>query len=150
MRPDIITVVLITMLIGLIITLAVNRYQKKLLDRKYQLTQETLNADFIQKTRDLEIGAKEELHAKREVMDKELFERRKRVSEEERRMERRRTKIDRHISDLNKREKELNKYKSDVEQKDQEIDNKLQQQAQELQRIAGLTKSEAKNDNKKI
>ena len=146
MRPDIMTVVLITMLIGLIIILAVNRYQKKLLDRKHQLAQEALDADYSQKIRDLELGAKEELHAKREVMDKELFERRKRVSDEERRMEQRRTKIDRHSSDLNKREKELNKYKSDVEQKDQEIDNKLQEQAQELQRIAGLTKSEAKDE----
>ena len=108
------TVVLITMLIGLIIILAVNRYQKKLLDRKHQLAQEALDADYSQKIRDLELGAKEELHAKREVMDKELFERRKRVSDEERRMEQRRTKIDRHSSDLNKREKELNKYKENI------------------------------------
>ena len=54
MGPDIMIVVLITMLIGLIIILAVNRYQKKFLERKYQLAQEELNANFIQKTRDLE------------------------------------------------------------------------------------------------
>jgi Tfp pilus assembly protein PilV len=42
MGPDIMIVVLITMLIGLIIILAVNRYQKKFLERKYQLAQEEL------------------------------------------------------------------------------------------------------------
>ena len=73
MGLDIMIVVLITMLIGLIIILAVNRYQKKFLERKYQLAQEELNANFIQKTRDLELGAKEELHAKREVMDLSLI-----------------------------------------------------------------------------
>ena len=146
MRPDIITVILITILISVIILVALNRYYKNLLYRKHQLSQEKLESDYEQRTRDLEIGAKEDLHNKREILDKELFERRKRVSDEERRMEQRRNKLEIQSSELDKRKNKLDKYKFDIEQKDKEIDDKLGLQLEELQRIAGLTKSEAKNE----
>jgi ribonuclease Y len=150
MRPDIITVVLVTTLIGAISLLVVHRYQKKLLDTKQQLEQERMDAEYNQKVRDLELSVKDEIHAKREVMDKELFERRKRVSEEEGRMEQRRSKVDRYSSELHKRENELNKLKVEVEKKNQEIDDSIQTQLQELQRIAGLTTSEAKDELMRI
>ena len=150
MRPDIITVVLVTTLIGAISLLVVHRYQKKLLDTKQQLEQERMDAEYNQKVRDLELSVKDEIHAKREVMDKELFERRKRVSEEEGRMEQRRSKVDRYSSELHKRENELTKLKVEVEKKNQEIDDSIQTQLQELQRIAGLTTSEAKDELMRI
>ncbi len=150
MRPDIIIVVPVIMLIGVITLLAISRYQKKLLDRKQQLEQERMDAEYNQKVRDLDLSVKEEMHAKREVMDTELFERRKRVSDEERRMEQRRIKIDRRSSELEKRENELSKLKVEIDQKNQEVDNSIQTQLQELQRVAGLTKSEAKDELMRI
>tara|TARA_B100000029_G_scaffold482701_1_gene533153 strand:+ start:86422 stop:87948 length:1527 start_codon:yes stop_codon:yes gene_type:complete len=150
MRLDIMTVTLITILISVIIIVTFNRYQKNLLYREHQLTQEKLESEYRQKARNLEIGAKEDLHSKRELMDKELFGRRKRVSDEERRMEQRRNKLEKYSSNLDERENELKKYMSDIEQKDKEVEGKLEAQTVELQRIAGLTKSEAKDELMRI
>jgi ribonuclease Y len=65
-------------------------------------------------------------------------------------MEGRRSKIDRDVSDLQKREDELSKLKVEINKKNQEVDQSIENQTQELQRIAHLTKNEAKDELMRI
>ena len=146
MRLDIVSIGVFTLVVGMIIVLVVLRFQRKKLETKQQLEQERIDAKYSQKVRDLELGVKDELHKQREIANKEISQRRSRISEEERRMERRRSKIDRDVSDLQNRENELSRLKVEINKKNQEVDQSIENQTQELQRIANLTKNEAKDE----
>ena len=140
MRLDIVSIGVFTLVVGMIIVLVVLRFQRKKLETKQQLEQERIDAEYSQKVRDLELGVKDELHKQRDLANKEISQRRSRISEEERRMEQRRSKIDRDVSDLQKRENELSRLKVEINKKNQEVDQSIEDQTQELQRIANLTK----------
>ena len=146
MRLDIVGIGVFTLVVGMIIVLVVLHSQRKKLETKQQLEQERIDAKYSQKVRDLELGVKDELHKQREIANKEISQRRSRISEEEGRMEGRRSKIDRDVSDLQKREDELSKLKVEINKKNQEVDQSIENQTQELQRIAHLTKNEAKDE----
>ena len=146
MTLNIIILVLAIITIGSILLLLIYRYQKNVLETKYSLNNERLNAEYDQKMRDLELSVKDELHAKRDTMDKELFARRKRVSEEERRMESRRNKMDQRSSRLDQRSRDLKKLNTEIKQKKKQIDANIKTQFEELQRVASMTKLEAKDE----
>ena len=86
MRLDIVGIGVFTLVVGMIIVLVVLHSQRKKLETKQQLEQERIDAKYSQKVRDLELGVKDELHKQREIANKEISQRRSRISEEEGRL----------------------------------------------------------------
>ena len=91
------------------------------------------------------LEAKEEIHRLRDENELELKSRRQEVSKAERRIQQKEENIDRKIESLEKREHGLTKREQSMEEKHREIDAYLAKQVEELERISGYTKDEAKH-----
>ncbi len=91
------------------------------------------------------LEAKEEIHRLRDENEAELKARRNEVSKSERRILQKEENIDRKLENLEKREHGLQKREQSMEEKHREIDSYIQKQVEELERISGYTKEEAKH-----
>ena len=90
------------------------------------------------------IKAKEEIMNNRKELDLEIKERRAEIQRQESRIIQKEENLDRRTSDLDKKEKDLeNEYKS-LEVQKGEVNELYEKEAQELQRIASLSKEEAR------
>lgn len=102
------------------------------------------NAESLKKEKILE--AKEEIHRQRADLENELRNRRNEMSKSERRIQQREENMERKLDNLEKREQNLNKRERSIEDKHKEIDGYINKQIQELERISGYTKDEAKQE----
>ena len=91
------------------------------------------------------LEAKEEIHKLREEYEGELKSRRSEVSKAERRIQQKEENIDRKLESIEKRENGLSKREQSMNEKHREIDAYIQKQVEELERISGYTKEEAKH-----
>ena len=91
------------------------------------------------------LEAKEEIHRLRDENEAELKARRTEVSKSERRVLQKEENIERKLENLEKREHGLQRREQSMEEKHREIDAYLQKQVEELERISGYTKEEAKH-----
>ena len=82
--------------------------------------------------------AKEEIMNSRKDLDNEIRERRSEVQQQEQNLENK-------MEHIERKEQEIENKKQELENKKQEISKTLDKQMQELQRISGLSKEEAKN-----
>ena len=83
--------------------------------------------------------AKEEIMNSRKDLDNEIRERRSEVQQQERRLLQKEENLENKMEHIERKEQE------ELENKKQEISKTLDKQMQELQRISGLSKEEAKN-----
>jgi len=90
------------------------------------------------------IKAKEEIMNNRKELDQEIKERRSEVQKQETRMIQREENLDKRLENLEKKEKDLDREYQSIETQKQEVNELHEKQIQELQRIADLTKEEAK------
>jgi len=88
--------------------------------------------------------AQEEIMKSRKELDLEIKERRGEVLVQERRIVQKEENLESKIKLLEKKEKELEQKNLQIEQKIKLTDETLNKQKEELQRISGLTKEEAK------
>lgn len=88
--------------------------------------------------------AKEEIMIARKELDQEIKERRGEVLLQERRIVQKEENLDNRTNMLEKKEKDLENKNLKLDEKTKEIDVVLEKQMNELQRIAGLSKDEAK------
>lgn len=88
--------------------------------------------------------AKEEIIQARNELDKEIKERRGEVALQEKRIIQKEEALERRNDSLERREKELEKKHQELDEGKNELDNLINKQMEELQRISGLTKEEAK------
>ena len=98
--------------------------------------------DNLKKEKILE--AKEEIHKLREDYENELKIRRGEVQKSERRILQKEENIDRKLDNIEKRENGLAKREQSMNEKHKEIDNYISKQIQELERISGYTREEAR------
>ena len=89
-------------------------------------------------------NAQEEIMKSRKELDLEIKERRGEVLVQERRIVQKEENLESKIKLLEKKEKELEQKNQQIEQKIKLTDETLNKQKEELQRISGLTKEEAK------
>ena len=88
--------------------------------------------------------AKEEIMNSRKELDQEIKERRSEVQKQESRMIQKEENLDRRSENLEKKEKDLeNEYQS-LENQKEEVNKVYEKQVEELQRIASLSKDEAR------
>ena len=88
--------------------------------------------------------AQEEIMNSRKELDAEIKERRGEVLVQERRIVQKEENLESKLNLLEKREKELEEKNLKLDEKSKKIDEALNEQMQELQRISGLSKDDAK------
>ena len=145
----IIAAVLISLAIGTVIGIA---YRKKVAESKIHSAEEESKKIVSMAKREAEnlkkakiIEAKEEIVNSRNELDQEIKERRGEVQRQETRLIQKEENLERRAENYEKKEENLNKREKELEEEKQKIEELHSQELKELQRIASLSKEEAKN-----
>ena len=145
----IIATVLISLAIGVIIGIA---YRKKVAESKINgaeneakkiLNMAKTEAENLKKSKIIE--AKEEIVNSRNELDQEIKERRGEVQKQEARLIQKEENLDKRSENFEKKEQDLELRIKELDTQKQEIEKLHEQEIQELQKIASLTKEEAKS-----
>ena len=144
----IIAAVLISLAIGIPIGMA---YRKKVAESKIQGAENEakrlvdlakIEAENLKKEEIFK--AKEEIMASRKELDQEIKERRGEVQKQEARLIQKEENLEKRSDNFEKKERDLEIQTQELENKKQEIEDLHKKEMEELQRIASLTKEEAK------
>lgn len=144
----IVAAVLISLAIGMLAGMA---YRKKIAESKLGSAEEEakrlvelakIEAENLKKEEI--IKAKEEIMASRKELDQEIKERRGEVQRQESRLIQKEENLDKRSENFEKKELELERRVQEAETERQEIEDMKQQEVVKLQKIAALTKDEAK------
>jgi ribonuclease Y len=100
--------------------------------------------DAREKARQIEIQARDKALEILQKSESELERRRNELGKEEDRVQKRRDELDNRLERLERRENQINKRQSSVDRRANEVEKIHQQAVDELQRISGLTKEEAR------
>ena len=90
------------------------------------------------------LKAKEEILQNKNELDKEIRERRGEVQQQEKRLFQKEETLERRSENFERKEKELEKNAQELERKRKSLDEVYNKQIEELQRISGLSRDEAK------
>lgn len=144
-----IAAVLISLAIGAIVGIA---YRKKVAESKIQGAENEAKRIVESAKKEAEnlkkeeiFKAKEEIMASRKDLDQEIRERRGEVQKQEARLIQKEENLERRSDNFEKREKDLEKELQNVEQQKEEINKLHDLEMIELQKVAALTKEEAKS-----
>ena len=144
----IIAAVLISFAIGVPVGIA---YRKKIAESKIKGAEQEakkivdlakIEAENLKKAEI--IKAKEEIVNSRKELDQEIKERRGEVQRQETRIIQKEENLERRSENFEKKEEDLELRLKELEQQKQEIETLQKQEMEELQRVAGLSKEEAK------
>lgn len=145
----IIATVLISFAIGIPIGMA---YRKKIAESKIQGAENEakrlvdlakIEAENLKKEEIFK--AKEEIMNNRKELDQEIKERRGEIQKQESRLIQKEENLERRSENFEKREQEVEKELQQIEKQKEEIEKLHEQEVEELQKIAALTKEEAKS-----
>lgn len=144
-----IAAVLISLAIGVIAGIA---YRKKVAESKIQGAENEAKRIVESAKKEAEnlkkeeiFKAKEEIMASRKDLDQEIRERRGEVQKQEARLIQKEENLERRSDNFEKREKDLENELQNVEQQKEEINKLHDLEMIELQKVAALTKEEAKS-----
>ena len=144
----VIAAVLISLAIGIPIGMV---YRKKIAESKIQGAENEakrlvdlakIEAENLKKEEIFK--AKEEIMASRKELDQEIKERRGEVQKQEARLIQKEENLEKRSDNFEKRERELEREMQDLEKQKEELEELHNQEMIELQKIASLTKEEAK------
>ena len=142
---------LVGIAIGVMISNWVQRLQKSAAGRTADKIREEANRDAEHILREARISAKDELLKMREDCEQELKERRreqnnveKRLAQREELLDRRADALDGKTKGVEKQEKELEGLRARLSNREQELQQSISRQIDELERIAQLTRDEAR------
>ena len=145
----IIAAVLISLAIGALLGIV---YRKKVAESKIHSAEEEskkivnmarIEAENLKKAKIIE--AKEEIVNSRNELDQEIKERRGEVQRQEARLIQKEENLERRAENYEKKEESLNRRERELEEEKQKLDELHSQELKELQRIASLSKEDAKN-----
>ena len=149
----VIAAVLISLAIGILVGIV---YRKKVAESKIKSAEEEskkivnmakIEAENMKKAKIIE--AKEEIVNSRNELDKEIKERRGEVQRQETRLIQKEENLDRRSENFEKKEEDLELRIKELDERRQEIEELHEKEVQELQKIASLTRDEAKDYNKR-
>ncbi len=125
--------------------------RKKIAESKMQSAEneakkilEMANIEAENKKKEEIFKAKEEIMSARKDLDQEIRERRGEVQNQERRLIQKEENLERKQDNMEKREKDLDKKYQELDAKRNDINEIFNKQMNELQKISGLSKEEAK------
>ena len=147
-----VTVAIITFLISAAIFIPIGMYlRKKSAESKIKGAESEADRILANARIEAENARKEEiLKAKEEVLqtknelEREIKERRGEVQQQEKRLFQREEALERRSDSFEKREKELERNIQEMDKKRKSLDEVYDKEIQELQRVAGLSRDEAK------
>ena len=144
----IIAAVLISLAIGFLVGMI---YRKKVAESKIQGAENEAKRliDLAKKEgenlkKEEIFKAKEEIMNNRKELDQEIKERRGEVQKQEARLIQKEENLERRAENLEKKEQEIEKGQQDIEKQKEELEKLHEQEMVELQKIASLTKEQAK------
>ncbi len=144
----IIAAVLISFAIGVPVGMA---YRKKVAESKIQGAENEakrlvdlakIEAENLKKEEIFK--AKEEIMSNRKELDQEIKERRGEIQKQEARLIQKEENLEKRSENFEKREQDLERELEEIEKQKEEIEKLHEQEIEELQKIASLTKEEAK------
>ena len=148
---DIIINVAVFLISAVIFTMVGVTIRKKIAESKMKSAEQEAKRIIDAAVRDAEnkkkeeiFKAKEEIMKAREELDQEVKERRGEVLLQERRIVQKEENLENRTNNLEKKEKDLEFKNQKLDEKTKEIELTLEKQMQELQRISGLSKDDAK------
>ncbi len=137
-------------LVSLIVGYILRRFiaEKKIVSAEYKAQQiehdANKNAETLKK--EALFSAKEEIHALRTNLEKETRERRAEIARHERRNLSKEESLDSRQNEIDKRDRELHNLSKKLSKKEKALILKEEQKQKELEKIASLTKEEAKEE----
>ncbi|MCX7681050.1 MAG: ribonuclease Y [Anaerolineae bacterium] len=140
----------LSLTIGLVVGLSIRRYlaSKKIRQQEAQIKQQLEQAE--KKAREIILSAKDEALKLRNAAEQELERRRVALRREEERLQQRREKLDQQQERLEQREQSLNKRQSALDKLRNQLERMQQEQMAALERVAGLSREEAKQELLKL
>jgi ribonuclease Y len=141
-----VVVAVLGLAVGLGVGFLLRRYtvQEKIRKQQQQAEQQLERAR--KEASEIVIAAKDEGLEIRNETEKELQRQRSALRREEEHLQRRREKVDQRQERLEQREQALNKRQSALDKKHNEIEKLQQEQIEALERAAGLSREEAKEE----
>lgn len=94
--------------------------------------------------KEIEVRAKEDTLKLRDELEQELARKRQELVQQEERLQKRQANLDRRYESLETRERNLNKRQSALDRRTNELDKMHQAHVAELERIAEMTREDAK------
>ena len=94
--------------------------------------------------KEIVLEAKEDANRIRSNLDREVKDRRNELSRSERRLLQKEESLDRKIENIEKKEANIVRKQETLDKKNQEVDSFIEKQIQELEKISGYTRDEAK------
>ena len=137
----ILVIVSVALLIGIIFLQ--QRYGKLSQEAKALKQEQTEKEDLIKK--EALIQAKEALQAEREKINEDERERRRELNNLENKLTRREDILENKIQEVTDKESQLDKKEEELEEKENYLAETIQKQISELERIAGMSREDAKN-----
>jgi ribonuclease Y len=132
--------------VGVLLVYYFNK-QRQLVQKEMELVQrerEHARAEIEAKRREVMLEARDEAHRVRAEVEKENKERRLEIDRVEKRLAQREEAVDRRGQTLDKREGDITAREERVKQTAADVERTLQRQAEELERISGLSRQDAK------
>jgi len=137
---------LLALAVGFLLGFLIRRYAIQGKIKQQQQRVEGLVGKAEKEASEIVMGAKDEALKIRNAAEQELERRRVGLRREEERIQRRREKLDHRQERLEQRESSLSKRQSALDKRRNEVEQLRQEQVDTLQRIAGLTQEEAKQE----
>ncbi len=94
--------------------------------------------------KEIEVKAKEERLRLQDEAEREIRRRQHHISQQEERLQKRQESLDKRFESIERRERTLNKRQSAMDRRANELKNVEKQRKAELERVSGMTQSEAK------
>ena len=139
--------------LGIIISNWIQRLQKNAANRDADKIRHDAEKEAEHIIRDARVSAKDETIRMRESCEAELKERRKEQTNTERRLAQREEVLDRRADSvenklkvLETKEREIQSLRDRLNNREQELSRNISQQIDELERISGFTREEARNE----
>jgi ribonuclease Y len=135
---------LVALAIGIAVGYVLRHLQARSQAREFQAELERVKATTEAKQKELELKAKDEVIKRRDELEAEMARRRSEIEKSEAAQQRRRDELDRRLDKLERDQQALNKRTSQLDRRQSELDKREATQTAEMERIAGLSRDEAK------
>jgi len=113
-------------------------------EKEHRAEIERIKATTEAHERELELKARDELIKRRDELEAEIARKRNELDKGEERVQKRREEMDRRIDKLERDQQALNKRQSQLDRRNSDLDKREAAQIAELERIAQLSRDEAK------
>ena len=113
-------------------------------EKEHRAETERIKATTEAHERELELKGRDELIKRRDELEAEIARKRNELDKGEERVQKRREEMDRRIDKLDRDQQALNKRQSQIDKRSSDLDKRESTQIAELERIAQLSRDEAK------